>query len=622
MLTVGTVVGGYRVEGLIGVGGMGIVYEATQLSLDRRVALKALRPELALDATFVARFRREGRLQASFHHAHAIEVYEAIEDPAGLFLSMRLERGPTLGELLAAGQVDAAAALRVLGQVAEALDAAHAAGLVHRDVKPANVLVAAGGDAYLSDFGLTKAGDGTELTATGGMLGTLSYLAPEVVRGEAATPASDRYALAAVAFECLCGAVPFPRRSPAAVLYAQANEPAPVPSDRRPELPAEVDARLSEGLAKAPADRPRTAAALVMGLREALRGVDLGPPPASVPETVEGGPGVTAPPTRHRPRAAAIAVTALLVGVGAGAVVAGIADEGIDEAKVATVPVPQPGRTVDPLGSVLGAAGRTVDCRGEAVGAASPACSVAQVRLGGRHTVIPSDGAILGWAVRGARGELALQVLRRDASGASQVARTQYEQVNNGSPQRFAANLDVQRGDFIALEVTRGSGFGLGRREGATTERWFPTRRGKPRLPADKGPGTGVDGELLVRADFVPGGKRRDPQVLTGAAAADAPPGRRVARRTLTFADGRRVGLEVVEVGDVVVLDLIRGGRRVARAGLPDFLPGGRVITVSPLSYDDSEAAGEVGVEWVNENSARVREHYYGVYPRNVEFYD
>ena len=617
----GETVRGYRIEGVLGRGGMGVVYEATHLSLNRRVALKALRAELASDPAFVERFRREGRLQASFDHPHVIDVYDAFEADGGLFLAMRLERGVTLAELLRTGELDAARALALLRQVAEALDGAHAAGLVHRDVKPSNVLIGEDDHAYLGDFGLTKAGDGTEITGTGGMMGTLSYLAPEIIHGEPATAASDRYAFAAMIFECLTGDVVFPRSSEAAVLYAHTSEPAPAASERRPELPSALDPVLAAGLAKLPAQRPGSARDLVAMVERAIGDERPGAPtpaaspaPGSTPATV---PGAGLPRRATVPALVAAGLLGAALAAGAIALAAGGADD--QDAVLPPPPVPQ---RVQPLGSDLRAAGRTVDCRGRRPNPASPACSIAQAALPGRRLVVPADGAIFGWAVRGARGEIALQALRPRDGGASQVARSQYETVNNGTPHYFSTNVQVQRGDIIALEVTEGAGVGVGATAGATTQRWFPTRRGKPPEPPEERSGSGLDREVLVRADYVPGAKLRVPRQLAGEAAVRVSAGRPVARRRLTFTDGRSVRIALVELGDRVVLDLFSGGRRAARIGVPGFRPGGRLINMAALNYEDSDAAGEVGVEWVNDNSARVREHYYGVYPRNFEFYD
>ncbi len=155
MIEPGAMFEGYRVRRLLGRGGMGVVYEAVQLSLERPVALKVLRPELADDEDFVRRFRREGKLQASLEHPHVLDVYQVGESEHGLFLAMRLVRGRTLAELVRSGDLGAARAMRLFGEVAGALDAAHAIGLVHRDVKPENMLVDDDGRAYLADFGLT-----------------------------------------------------------------------------------------------------------------------------------------------------------------------------------------------------------------------------------------------------------------------------------------------------------------------------------------------------------------------------------------------------------------------------------------------------------------------------------
>ena len=160
---------------------MGVVYEATQASLGRKVAVKVLRPELAEDPAFVSRFRREGRLQAALEHPHVLDVYEVGESPYGLYLAMRLVRGQTLAERLLEGELSCGVALDLLAQVADALDAAHAAGLVHRDVKPENVLVSDEGVAFLADFGLTRGGGSTTDTASRPALGTVAYVGKSVV---------------------------------------------------------------------------------------------------------------------------------------------------------------------------------------------------------------------------------------------------------------------------------------------------------------------------------------------------------------------------------------------------------------------------------------------------------
>src|SRR4051812_17967375 len=198
MLSPGTTFAGYRIDGVLGEGGMGVVYEATQLSLDRKVALKVLASRLGQDDAFRRRFRREGQLQAAIEHPHIVSVHEAGEDAGGLYIAMRLVRGRTLKALIAAGEVDVARTLRVLGPIADALDAAHAAGLIHRDVKPHNIMVGPRDHAYLGDFGLTKAPDDLNMTRSGEFLGTPNYVSPEQVRGEPATAASDLYALGAV----------------------------------------------------------------------------------------------------------------------------------------------------------------------------------------------------------------------------------------------------------------------------------------------------------------------------------------------------------------------------------------------------------------------------------------
>ncbi len=281
-LTTGTVAGSYRIEEVLGRGGMAVVYRARHVEHGREVALKTLGGELSSDPEFVARFRREGRLQASLEHPHVVTVYEAGESEHGLYLAMRLIRGSTLAALMEGRALDARRALALLAQVADALDAAHAAGLVHRDVKPQNVLVGDSDEAYLGDFGLTRLGGATSVTAPDRLLGTVAYLAPEVIRGAEATPASDRYSFAAMLFECLTGTAVYPRTSQAAVLYAHTSEPPPRIAGRRHELPPSLDRLFDRALSKDPRRRPGSAAALVAAVRGELEGAgaaDLGPPP-------------------------------------------------------------------------------------------------------------------------------------------------------------------------------------------------------------------------------------------------------------------------------------------------------------------------------------------------------
>jgi serine/threonine protein kinase len=258
-----TVVAGYRIDGLLGVGGMGVVYEATQLSLDRKVALKIVASGLSTDPAFRVRFRREGLIQARLEHPNIVTVYEAGDDDGLLFLAMRLVRGPSLKDMLCAELLEPARALRILHAVANALDHAHGAGLIHRDVKPHNILVDKDDYPYLADFGITKGVSDTALTRTGQFMGSSDYIAPEQIKGEVVTAACDIYALGAVLYECLSGVVPFDKELDTAVLYAHVAELPPKLSEHRAHLPETLDAVIARGMAKEPRERPSTAAELV-----------------------------------------------------------------------------------------------------------------------------------------------------------------------------------------------------------------------------------------------------------------------------------------------------------------------------------------------------------------------
>jgi ABC-type branched-subunit amino acid transport system substrate-binding protein/DNA-binding beta-propeller fold protein YncE len=261
----GTTFAGYRMESLIGRGGMGVVYRATDLSLERPVALKLIAPELAEDEGFRARFLREPRLAASLDHPNVIPIYEAGERDGQLYLAMRFVDGSDLKTVLEhEGKLAPERALAALAQVASALDAAHRRALVHRDVKPANVLLDEEGHVYLTDFGITKQMGG-ESTDTGRVVGTLDYLAPEQIRGEPVDGRTDSYALACVLYECLAGVPPFRRATEAETLWAHMQEEPPA----GPGRPA-LDPVLRKALAKDPDDRYPTCSELIEAAAAAL----------------------------------------------------------------------------------------------------------------------------------------------------------------------------------------------------------------------------------------------------------------------------------------------------------------------------------------------------------------
>src|SRR5437763_6384195 len=283
---------------------MGVVYRATHVHLGREVALKLLAPQLSGNDEFRRRFLRESQLAASLDHPNVITVYDAGDFNGTLYIAMRYVEGIDLAQLLREqGRLEPLAAVSLLDQVAAALDAAHEHGLVHRDVKPANVMIASG-RCYLTDFGLTKQAAGAaslSLTRTGSFLGTLHYAAPEQIEGREITAQTDVYALGCVLHECLTGSPPFTKDSEVALLYAHLSEPPPPPSQLRPELPRAIDDVVAKALAKSPEDRYGTCAELMAAARAALtEGAGptvLAQPPA--PPTVLAQP--PAPPMEAAP---------------------------------------------------------------------------------------------------------------------------------------------------------------------------------------------------------------------------------------------------------------------------------------------------------------------------------
>src|SRR4051812_25521153 len=209
--------GEYRIEGIVGVGRMGVVYLATDRITGRAVALKVLREDVGIDPVYRARFRREGDLLASLNHPHIIPIYGQGESDGELYIATRLVSS-TLRNRIITGAIPVGEAMTILASVASALDAAHALGVVHRDVKPANVLIDPGPQVFLGDFGLARDPDGTALTAPGQVLGTIDYMAPELLDGERIGAATDIYGLACLAVETLTGTVPYVRETDAATM--------------------------------------------------------------------------------------------------------------------------------------------------------------------------------------------------------------------------------------------------------------------------------------------------------------------------------------------------------------------------------------------------------------------
>ncbi|MGH2702192.1 MAG: protein kinase domain-containing protein, partial [Actinomycetota bacterium] len=312
-LQLGAVFAGYRIEAMIGRGGMGLVYRAQDERLKRKVALKVLPPQKATDEAFRTRFIRESEAAASIDHPNIIPIFEAGEEAGGLFIAMRFVDGPDLKQYLTQrGPLSLDEATGLLDGVAGALDAAHAQGLVHRDVKPQNILISMGPASvatrhvYLTDFGLMKTKEvGREVTAEGQFVGTIDYVAPEQMEGRPLDGRADVYALGCVLYECLTGNVPFERGSDVSTMLAHMQEAPPSVRSNRPDLSPGIDDIIGRALAKSPEDRYPTCRDLTKALRqevevssndqrpEADRAVATGPPNGGT--VVAPGGGAVAP---------------------------------------------------------------------------------------------------------------------------------------------------------------------------------------------------------------------------------------------------------------------------------------------------------------------------------------
>jgi serine/threonine-protein kinase len=365
---IGTIVAGHRVLSVIGRGGMSVVYLAEHLELERRVALKILGPELAEDEAFRERFIRESRVAAELDHPNIVTVYDAGEVDGLLYLSMRYLEGSDLERLLrSATALDPNTAADLIGQCAAGLDAAHARGLVHRDVKPGNVLLgpdAGAYRAYLSDFGVTKRiHTGASLTRSGQFVGTVDYVAPEQIRSDDVDARADVYSLACVAFRCLTGDVPFPRDTEVGTIYAQLQDAPPTPSERRPGLPTGFDAPILRALAKDREARFESCGAFADAILDVVS--------TSAPLVTRAPRGDTTARGRRRGALVAAVVATVLAVVATSAFLRPWGDDPTTESPSPSAPPPLPEVTWDgselPTGGVAGAATAAVDVSGTTI---------------------------------------------------------------------------------------------------------------------------------------------------------------------------------------------------------------------------------------------------------------
>ena len=319
---VGTTFGKYNITSLLGKGGMGEVYEAYDTDKNRTVALKILADALSNDETFRKRFQRESHAAAVLQEPHVIPIHDWGEIDGRLYIDMRLVHGQTLDQMIAKGPMEPSRAVAIIGQIGSALDAAHAEGLLHRDIKPHNIIVTQADFAYLVDFGIAAVRGDTRLTTAGTPIGTISYMAPERFTEAEATPAVDVYALACVLYESLTGDSPFSRDSLENMVAAHLASPPPKPSVTNPRVPATFDAVIARGMAKDPDDRYGTAGGLV---RAAQRAVDGGRSTLAMPTGAAPIDPTEVAPARHPagrgrgwllPTVVAVAAALILGGVG------------------------------------------------------------------------------------------------------------------------------------------------------------------------------------------------------------------------------------------------------------------------------------------------------------------
>jgi serine/threonine-protein kinase len=344
-IPIGTQFAGYKITDVLGRGGMSVVYAAEHVSLGRMVALKLLAPQLAMNESFRERFIRESQLAASLDHPNIIPIYDAGEAEGFLYIVMRHVEGPDLRSLIEQeGPLPLGQTLFYMEQVARALDQAHERGLVHRDVKPGNILIAKPADrVYLTDFGVVKETSSRGLTKTGFFLGTFEYAAPEQIEGKPVDGRTDLYALGCVLYECLSGEPPFDAETEGSIIHAHLTESPPKLTAKRPDLSLAINDVITTAMAKSKEDRYPSCGEFARAIRNAAFGEDVARAPLAAPAaaaaapsssttaepsatppsppTYEMAPTPSAPPGRREPRSFALSARQLLLG---GAVLAAL----------------------------------------------------------------------------------------------------------------------------------------------------------------------------------------------------------------------------------------------------------------------------------------------------------
>ncbi len=444
------------------------MHHATDMASGREVAIKVFHPHVWDDPAFRVRFRREHEALVALAHPNVIPVLDAGESDGAGWIVMHLARGGTLADVIARGPLDDAVALSVLRQIASALDAAHAEGRVHRDVKPANVLLEPDGHAWLADFGVARA-VGSTTTVPGQMIGTAAYMAPEVIGGERAGAAADLYAFGCMAFECITGRRPFPDGEVGTILFAHLERTPPRARSLRPDLPRRAERVLQTGLAKDPRDRPHSATVLVERIAAALPDPDAtvphpGAPAAAVPPGhIRAGRGWMRRPHRARPvrRGSGVvslaAASALLVGgaVGAFALMsAGGPDAATAPARPPLPLIPTPGGEVAgtdaPDGAVPGTA--TAD---RVAATSLDAATAFAVRAGAGRTPAGIGADVI--RALTARG-LTVIAVGLDGDGAAVVARAPGDFLQQGDTWAITQVPGARAGEPGRVLVLRGTG--------------------------------------------------------------------------------------------------------------------------------------------------------------------